>query len=274
MCAVPVRSLPQSEPSFDLSYTFPDEIDTHPDSQFIYKRVAEVMLEEGRAASGRTLDVACGAGELITGIGRNGVEAWGMDPSPNMLGINRWLFPDTNALLLRGIGESLPFLDATFDRVICQEALDHFLHPEAFMAEAARILKPDGRLVISLSNYESLSCRLGRLRRRVSQELFRRPHPQSRPYWQPPPDHHHKGDMPFVQGLGNGKLELERCYGVSLMWLTYGWGRWLERLPAPLTERLLAAFDSIAYRTPALADIMVSVWRPVRGAATPAGTST
>ena len=273
MCAVPVKSRPVDRPSFDLGYTFPDEIDAHLDSRFLYRRVAEAMLAEGTAHSGRTLDVACGVGEVITQLSHQGVEGWGIDPSPDMLGINRWLFPDESVVLLRGIGETLPFLDATFDRVICQEALDHFLHPEAFMREAARILKPDGRLIISLSNYESLSCRLGRLRRRMARGLFRRPRLQSRPYWQPPPDHYHRGDISFVLGLGNGSLKLERCYGVSLMWLTYGWGRWLERLPGPLTAKLLTSLDSIAYRTPRLADMMISVWRPMAGTARPTGST-
>ena len=273
MCALPAKTLPAAEPSFDLSYTFNDEIDSHQDSRFLYERVAEALLEEGATKGGRTLDVACGVGKFIVRLSHQGVEGWGMDPSPHMLGINRWLFPDRNVVLLRGVGETLPFLDATFDRVICQEALDHFPHPRAFVREAARILKPNGRLIISLANYESLSCRLGRLRRRLAQSLFHRPLPPLRPYWQPPPDHYNKGDLSFVQGLGNGSLKLERCYGVSLMWLTSGWGPWLERLPRPLSANILAAFDSIAYRTPMLADIMISVWRPVASTAKPTGST-
>lgn len=269
----PAHRLRPEESAFDLSYTIDEEVDPHPDGQFLYKRLARAMVEEGTASCGRTLDVACGAGQIATSLSRECVESWGLEPSPEMLGLNRWLSPNGNVVLVRGIGETLPFRDGTFDQVICKEALDHFLHPDAFMKEAARILKPEGRLIIALSNYESLSCRLGRLRHRLAQILFRRPPPPFRPYWQPPPDHYHYGEASFVYGLGNGILRLERCYGISLMWLTYGWGRWLDRLPGPLTAKLLASLDSIAYRTPRLADMMISVWRPVASTARPAGST-
>ena len=193
MCAVlakslpPVETLPAREPTYDLGYTVDGEVDSRPDSLFLYTRLARAIVKEGTASCGKTLDVACGAGQMATSLSREGVETWGMDPSPEMLGLNRWLSPNGRVVLIRGIGETLPFRDATFDQVICKEALDHFLHPDAFMREAARILKPEGRLIIALSNYESLSCRLGRLRHRLAQILFRRPASPFRPYWQPPP---------------------------------------------------------------------------------------
>jgi hypothetical protein len=82
-----------------------------------------------------------------------------------------------------------------------------------------------------------------------------------------PPDHFHKGDLPFVRGLGGRWLRLERCYGISLLWLLrsrgWTWGKTLERLPGPLAGMILAALDRLAYRAPALADMIVSVWRPI-----------
>jgi hypothetical protein len=91
--------------------------------------------------------------------------------------------------------------------------------------------------------------------------VLRRQPPEQRPYWQPPPDHYHKGDLPFVRSLGGQTLRLERYYGCSLLWLLPGWGRVLELLPSLVTDRMLAALDRIGHRTPWLADIIVSVWR-------------
>jgi SAM-dependent methyltransferase len=252
-----------AEPSFDLDYSIDDfEVDPHRDGQFLFQRMEEVMLREGLVADGRTLDVACGVGRLAAGIRDRGGEGWGLEPSQEMLGLNRWLYSRDQVVLVRGIAEALPFRTGGFDRVICQGSLDHFVDPHAFMREAARVLRPGGRVVIALTNYEGLSCQLGRFLFWLASDLLRRPQPPHRPYWQPPPDHHHKGEFSFVRRLGGKSLQLEHCSGVSLLWPLYGWGKWLDRLPRFLADALLVSLDRIAYRTPALADTIVSVWQP------------
>lgn len=237
-------------------------MDPRPDTQFLSRRTEEAMLQEGWVDGGRTLDVACGAGWLAAKVRGRGGEGWGIDASQEMLGLAPFLFPRDQAVLVRGIAEVLPFRDGSFDRVICQGSLDHFVDPNAFMREAARVLRPDGRLAIALANYESLSCRLGRLRQRWERDVLHQPQPAHRFYWQPPPDHYHKGELPFVRRLGGRWLQLERCYGVSLLWLLKDWDKWLEQMPRFLADPLLGALDRTAYWTPALADVIVSVWRP------------
>ncbi len=44
---------------------------------------------------------------------------------------------------------SLPFRDGAFERAICVEAAFHFASRRVFLEEAARVLRPGGRLVIS-----------------------------------------------------------------------------------------------------------------------------
>lgn len=263
MSSVRSKRRPSAEPSFDLDYSIHDfEVDPHRDGRFLVQRMEEVMLEEGLVPHGRTLDVACGVGRLTTGIRDRGGEGWGLDPSLEMLGLSRWLFPSSQVVLVRGVAEALPFRDGTFSRLICQGSLDHFVDPHAFMREAARVLRPDGRVVIALTNYEGLSCQLGRFLFWLASDLLSRPQPPHRPYWRPPPDHYHKGELSFVYRLGGKSLRLERCNGVSLLWPLYGWGKWLDSLPRFLADAMLAALDRIAFRTPALADMIVSVWRP------------
>ena len=262
MSLAPSRKPPSPEPDYDLDYSVHDfEVSPYRDSGFLTRRIEELMLQEALGEGGRTLDVACGVGRLVAKLRERGGDSWGLEPSPEMAGVSRWLFPAERVVLVRGIAEALPFRDGSFDRVICQGSLDHFVDPHAFMREAARLLRPDGRVIIALANYESLSCRLGRLPQRLAAALLRRQLPEQRPYWQPPPDHYHKGDLPFVRGLGGQTLRLERYYGCSLLWLLPGWGRALELLPRFITDRLLATLDLIANRTPGLADMIVSVWR-------------
>ena len=256
------RTRPKAKPSFDLHYALKEfEIGVYPDSQFLYQRMEEALLKEAAAKGGRTLDVACGAGQFVSQLSERGTASVGLEPSLEMSQISRHLYPSERVVLVRGIAEALPFRDQSFDRVICQGSVDHFVDPKAFMREASRILRPDGRTIIALANYGSLSCHIGRLRRRLMRTLLHRPLGAARPYWQSPPDHHYRGDLNFVQRLDNGHMQLERCYGISLLWPVGGWGAWLERLPHSIAHTLLVALDRIARRQPALADMIVSAWR-------------
>lgn len=267
MSSAPPKTRPSAEPSFDLDYSIHDfEVDPNPDSQYLYRRIDEASLAESVTSAGRTLDVACGVGSLAVQVQGRGGEGWGIDSSQEMLGLSHWVFPDARLPLVRAIAERLPFRDATFDRIVCKGSLDHFVDPQAFTGEAARLLKPDGRLVIALANYESLSCKLGRLWHRFESGVLGLPEPAHRPYYVPPLDHFHKGELAFVRRLGGRRLALERCYGISMLWLLrnsreWRWGDRLAEMPSPLAQTLLRGLDKIAYRTPGLADMIVSVWR-------------
>jgi 2-polyprenyl-3-methyl-5-hydroxy-6-metoxy-1,4-benzoquinol methylase len=47
----------------------------------------------------------------------------------------------------------LPFADATFDKVICSEVLEHVPDYHMFIAELVRVLKPGGKLALSVPKY-------------------------------------------------------------------------------------------------------------------------
>lgn len=253
-----------ADDSFQLNYSV-DDFPKAPriDSKFVRQRVNEELVREGLTSNGRMLDVACGTGQLGVEAHRQGVESWGLDPSPEMLGLSRWLYPADRTVLVRGIGESLPIQGESFDCVVCNSALDHFVDPHDFMREAARIVRVGGRVVVVLANYESFSCLLSRSYYRLARDVLRRPIPPDRPHWTPPPDHLHKGDLRFVRSLGVDGLRLERCRGVSLMWLCYGWSNLLERMPARLATSVLSALDRVATRVPSRADIIIARWQKV-----------
>jgi len=263
-------SPPSAKPEFDLDYSIHDfEVDPYPDSQFLYRRIEEAMINEGTLAGARTLDVACGVGKIAVEVGKRGGHGFGIEPSNEMLGLSRYLFPNDSVVLVRGVAESLPFANRSFDRLLCQGALDHFVAPRDFMREAARVLRPDGRAIIALANYESLSCKLGRALQAYARLALKKPAPKHRGYYEIPQDHFHKGDYAFVRKLGAPWLQLERCYGISLLWLLRNWNEWtwgktLDGWPAPFANRVLTTLDRLAYRTPVLADMIISVWIPNR----------
>lgn len=257
-----MTSATEQPPGLDLDYSIEDFIPSADrDSQYFYAAIEETMLELAtEAPGGRVLDVAGGTGKQAMRIAERGCYAVGAEASAEMIGVGRWIMPESRARMVRSIAEQLPFADATFDRVICQGSLDHFADAHAFMREAARIIKPDGQVVIALANFESLSCRIGRLVDRTKRAL-RRPRPRWRLYWQIPEDHNVKGDLAFVRALGGESLALERTWGISLFWLVPAYGKLLNALPEGAAQRTWRAMDAIGRRRPQDADMIISVWK-------------
>lgn len=259
-------------PDFDLTYSIDDfHAGTHRDSTYLYEAIERRMVDLAtEVRGGRVLDVACGTGRVAMRIAERGCVAVGAEASLEMIGVGRYVQPESTAQMVRSIAEELPFGDATFDRVICQGSLDHFAEPYTFMREAARITKPDGRVVIALANFESVSCRLGRGADRLMRRL-KRPRPPWRPYWETPEDHNVKGDLPYVRSLGGDWLELDRCFGISLLWLFSRYGSVLDRLPERAARGIWSGLDRVARGRPQHSDMIISVWRKPGAARWPTG---
>jgi len=250
------------KPALDLSYSIEDfEAGTHRDSQYLYRIIEDTMLElSSDVRGGRVLDVACGTGKQAMRIAERGCYTIGTEASDQMIGLGRWLQPESRAGMVRSIAEELPFADASFDRIMCQGSLDHFSDPMAFMREAARITKPNGRIIIALANFESVSCRLGRgvdaLQRRL-----RRPRPSWRLYWQVPEDHNVKGDLAYVRSLHAGALSLERCFGLSFLWNVAPVTWLVDHLPERMASPLWHGMSRLVRTRPQHSDMIISVWR-------------
>ncbi len=237
-----------------------------PDREFLYRRISEAMVEAvAEGQPGRVLDVGSGGSRELLRLAQLGWQAHAADPSVHMLGFSRLAALESGAALhlVRAIGERLPFANGSLDAVACQEALDHFADAGAFMKEATRVLKPDGRCVVSLANFDGLACRLGRPLHPLARRSGLHHCGSESNCWQIPLDHTFKGNWQVIRHLGEPWLTLDRAFGVSLLCMVYGWGHLLKRLPASVRGRLLRLGDRIAYGRPSWADVIVSVWRPV-----------
>lgn len=96
------------------------------------------------------LDVACGAAHAAEVAAPRVRQVVGIDLTPALLQLGADRLRDaeiTNVLLQVGNASELPFVDASFDLVVCRSALHHFLHPERPLAEMARVCRPGGRVV-------------------------------------------------------------------------------------------------------------------------------
>jgi ubiquinone/menaquinone biosynthesis C-methylase UbiE len=93
----------------------------------------------------RVLDLGCGPGqELLPFLERTDAECIGVDIAPELGRVTAAIFvEEPRASFVRATGASLPFADASFDVVLCRVALPYMNNRDA-IAEAARVLKPDG----------------------------------------------------------------------------------------------------------------------------------
>lgn len=93
----------------------------------------------------RVLEVGCGTGHWLRQLAGRSLGLAGLDPSAGMLA--RAKTQAVDALLVQGTAERLPWMDATFDRIFCVNALHHFPDKKGFIGEAARLLRPGGELM-------------------------------------------------------------------------------------------------------------------------------
>jgi SAM-dependent methyltransferase len=113
------------------------------------KRVREVLETfQTIAGDARVIEVGSGAHGLIFYFGaRHGV---GVDP----LAVSyRGLFPrwQNCAATIAAVGEQLPFTNASFDVVLCDNVVDHAESPKQIVGELVRILRPGGLLYFTVN---------------------------------------------------------------------------------------------------------------------------
>jgi SAM-dependent methyltransferase len=126
---------------------------------------------DGLDRTTRVLDAGCGEGVLVDEYADR-LHIEGIDPNYS------------SSRVRKGSVTSLPFADATFDRALCLDVLEHLTFEEQprALAELYRVLKPGGELLVSVPNLAHLQSRVhfaltGRLIRTASEVK----HPGDRP---------------------------------------------------------------------------------------------
>ncbi|HEV7519416.1 MAG TPA: class I SAM-dependent methyltransferase [Thermoanaerobaculia bacterium] len=118
------------------------------------------LERSGDGRRGRLLDVGCSAG-LFAELARDaGWEVLGIEPS-------RWLADRARERLgdavLCARFEDVTLAPGSFDAVCLWDVLEHVADPHAFLAQAARVLRPGGVLALNVPNLASWIARaLGR----------------------------------------------------------------------------------------------------------------
>lgn len=102
----------------------------------------------------RVLELGCGAARWTAALARRGADAVGLDLSTRQLAWARAECRGTpgRAQLVRANAERVPFADGTFDIVFSDWGAMTFCDPYRTVPEAARVLRPGGRLVFATSS--------------------------------------------------------------------------------------------------------------------------
>lgn len=113
------------------------------------------MAKKWGITEGRFLDVGTGTGILAIEFAKSipGVEVTGLDLSDVVLELARENFQKSKAPLKvsfeKGDAEDIPFEDDAFDLVVSSNTLHLIKNPIRMFDEIHRVLKPEGRFIIS-----------------------------------------------------------------------------------------------------------------------------
>lgn len=96
----------------------------------------------------RILDFGCGRGEFAAGLSLKAKEVFGVDMNEDLIKVARKAYPFVD---FRPISPDLrtPFKDGFFDEVTLLEVLEHVGDEKKLLTEIARILKPNGRVILT-----------------------------------------------------------------------------------------------------------------------------
>jgi SAM-dependent methyltransferase len=114
----------------------------------------EVLAQTAIPATARILDVACGSGIVArtaaTQIGDTG-RVVGIDANPAMLAAARRAAAAEGLTIewRKGNAEDLPFADASFDLVLCQQGMQFFPDRQRAADEMHRVLAPGGEVALT-----------------------------------------------------------------------------------------------------------------------------
>ena len=131
-----------------LAETFPSRIKKED------ARVKRILVNSGDVQKKNVLEIGCGKGRVARIFKDMGAEIYGIDISEELLRDAKKIDPER---FIKADAYNIPFGDNTFDIIYLMEVIEHIPDLEAMFAEAVRVLKENGKLIIVDRNLFSLN---------------------------------------------------------------------------------------------------------------------
>jgi ubiquinone/menaquinone biosynthesis C-methylase UbiE len=116
-----------------------------------WERRRALLLGEVRPGE-RVLDLGCGAGRFVAALREAGAEPVGVELAEAALDRARANAPGADLRLVADDG-SLPLEHASVDLVWCSEVLEHVPDTAHLLLEVRRVLRPGGRLLVTVPDH-------------------------------------------------------------------------------------------------------------------------
>jgi ubiquinone/menaquinone biosynthesis C-methylase UbiE len=114
----------------------------------------------GDVAGIDVVELGCGTAYFSARLARRGARPVGVDPTPAQLATARGMMQQTRIEfpLVEAPGESVPLPDASFDLAISEYGASLWANPSDWVGEAARLLRPGGRLLFLTTSMLAQLC--------------------------------------------------------------------------------------------------------------------
>jgi SAM-dependent methyltransferase len=106
------------------------------------------------------VELGCGTAYFSAWLARRGARPVGVDVTPAQLDTARRVMADSEIEfpLLEASAEDVPLPDGSFDLAVSEYGASLWCDPERWVPEAARLLRPDGRLVFLTNSMLMILC--------------------------------------------------------------------------------------------------------------------
>jgi len=130
----------------------------------------------GDVAGLDVVELGCGTAYISAWLAKRGARPVGVDPTPEQLATARRLQEATGIEfpLVEAPGESVPLPDSSFDLAISEFGASLWADPYLWVPEAARLLRPGGRLIFLTNSNLAQLCfpPVGKITTTLQREFF------------------------------------------------------------------------------------------------------
>ena len=122
------------------------------ESDLLNEHLSRYYFASRFASSRSVLDLGCGSGYGSAILARSARYVIAVDISSEAISYARQSYPQPGIHYLIANCSRLPISTGSLDLVVCFEVVEHLNEQQQLLEETARVLKPDGLLVISTPN--------------------------------------------------------------------------------------------------------------------------